>query len=189
MQPTFPNDYLRKTISCHWSRARFVQLQCCDFCGREGRAKPLSLVPRRRTFPTRRDADLMSAAPHEPCTSRGSYVSQKPSISSRFCACREAVGTTSNRALRAVSAAPPAEKGAALSRGPSLGQCLSGLLQVLGCRCVGLRLQPMQIIGGLLHMAGGGEDRPLIVFQDFQPNLNIGGVVVAGLRRDAKIGA
>jgi len=65
----------------------------------------------------------------------------------------------------------------------------SCLLHVLGWRCVSLRLQPVQIIGGLLRVAGGGEDRPLIVFQDFQPTLNIGGVVVAGFRRDAKIGA
>ena len=47
----------------------------------------------------------------------------------------------------------------------------------------------MQIIGSLLRMAGGGEDRPLVVFQDFQPGRDIGGVFVAGLRRDAKIGA
>jgi predicted GNAT superfamily acetyltransferase len=47
----------------------------------------------------------------------------------------------------------------------------------------------MQIIGGLLRMAGGGEDRPLIVLQDLQPRRDIGGVVVAGFRRDAKIGA
>jgi len=39
-------------------------------------------------------------------------------------------------------------KRAAPKRGPSLGQSLCGLLQVLGWRCVGLRLQPMQIIGG-----------------------------------------
>ena len=38
-------------------------------------------------------------------------------------------------------------------------------------------------------MAGGGKDRPLVAFHDFQPTLNIGGVVVAGFRRDAKIGA
>ena len=65
----------------------------------------------------------------------------------------------------------------------------SGLLQVLGWRCVGLRLQPMQIIGGLLRMAGGGEDRALVVLEDLQPRRDIGGVVVAGFRRDAKIGA
>ena len=47
----------------------------------------------------------------------------------------------------------------------------------------------MQIIGGLLRMAGGGEDRPRIVLQDLQPRRDIGGVVVAGFRRDAKIGA
>jgi hypothetical protein len=51
------------------------------------------------------------------------------------------------------------------------------------------RLQAVQIIGGLLRVAGGGEDRPLVVFQDFEPGRDIGGVVVAGLRRDAKIGA
>jgi len=50
-------------------------------------------------------------------------------------------------------------------------------------------LQRVKIIGGLLRMAGGGEDRPLVVFQDFQPGRDIGGVVVAGFRRDAKIGA
>jgi hypothetical protein len=47
----------------------------------------------------------------------------------------------------------------------------------------------VQIISGLLRVPGGGEDRPLVVFEDFQPTLNIGGVIGAGLRRDAKIGA
>jgi hypothetical protein len=56
-----------------------------------------------------------------------------------------------------------------LQGGPSLGQSLRGVLHVLGWCCVGLRLQPVHIIGGLLRMAGGGEDRPLIVFQDFRP--------------------
>ena len=50
-------------------------------------------------------------------------------------------------------------------------------------------VQPMQIIGGLLRVAGGGENRPLVVLQDLQPRRDIGGVVVAGFRRDAKIGA
>jgi len=40
-----------------------------------------------------------------------------------------------------------------------------------------------------LRLAGGGEDRPLVVLQDLQPRRDIGGVVVAGFRRDAKIGA
>ena len=31
------------------------------------------------------------------------------------------------------------------------------------------RVQPVEIIGGLLRVAGGGEDRPLVVLQDFQP--------------------
>jgi hypothetical protein len=29
-------------------------------------------------------------------------------------------------------------------------------------------LQPVEEVGGLLRVAGGGEDRPLVVFQDFQ---------------------
>jgi hypothetical protein len=38
-------------------------------------------------------------------------------------------------------------------------------------------------------MAGGGEDRALVVLQDLKPRRDISGVVVAGFRRDAKIGA
>jgi len=45
---------------------------------------------------------------------------------------------------------------------------LGGLLHVLGFWCGGVRLQPVQEVGGLLRVAGGGEDRPLVVFQDFQ---------------------
>ena len=52
---------------------------------------------------------------------------------------------------------------------PSLGRRLGGVLHALGGRGAGLRLQPVEIIGGLLRVAGGGEDRPLVVFQDFQP--------------------
>ena len=74
-------------------------------------------------------------------------------------------------------------------RGLLLDQPLCGLLHRVAGRCVGLRLQPMQIIGGLLRVAGGGEDRPLVVLQDLQPRRDIGGVVVAGFGRDAKIGA
>jgi hypothetical protein len=74
-------------------------------------------------------------------------------------------------------------------RGLSLGRCLGCLLQFLGWCRVGMRLQPVEEVGGLLRVAGGGEDRPLVVFYDFQPTLNIGGVVVAGFRRNAKIGA
>jgi len=42
-------------------------------------------------------------------------------------------------------------------------------LHLLGERGAGLRLQPMQEVGGLLRVAGDGEDCPLVVFQDFQP--------------------
>ena len=54
-------------------------------------------------------------------------------------------------------------------RGLLLDQPLCGLLHRVAGRCVGLRLQPMQIIGGLLRMAGGGEDRALVVLQNFEP--------------------
>jgi hypothetical protein len=47
----------------------------------------------------------------------------------------------------------------------------------------------VEIIGGLLRVAGGGEDRALVVLQDLKPRRDISGVVVAGFRRDAKIGA
>jgi hypothetical protein len=46
---------------------------------------------------------------------------------------------------------------------------LGCFLHVLGWCRVGVRLQPVKIIGGLLRVAGGGEDRPLVVLQDFQP--------------------
>ena len=44
---------------------------------------------------------------------------------------------------------------------------LRGLPHVVGG--LGLRLQPMQIIGGFLRVAGGGEDRALVVLQNFEP--------------------
>ncbi len=53
---------------------------------------------------------------------------------------------------------------ACVGRGLLLDQLLRGLPHVIGS--LGLRLQPMQIIDGLSRMAGGGEDRPLVVFQD-----------------------
>lgn len=47
----------------------------------------------------------------------------------------------------------------------------------------------MQEIGGALCMGGGGEDRPLVVFQDFQPIADIGGMVFHHFRGDIEIGA
>jgi len=52
-------------------------------------------------------------------------------------------------------------------RGFSPVQSLCGLPHVVGL--LGLRLQPVEIIGGLLRVAGGGEDRPLVVLEDFEP--------------------
>ena len=44
---------------------------------------------------------------------------------------------------------------------------LRRLLHLLAGR--GLRLQSIEIIGGLLRVAGGGEDRALVVLQNFEP--------------------
>ena len=51
-----------------------------------------------------------------------------------------------------------------------------------------LRLQAVPVVSGLLCVAGGREDRPLIIFQNREPTLNIRGVILARLQRDAKIG-
>ena len=47
----------------------------------------------------------------------------------------------------------------------------------------------MQIIGGALRMRGRGEDQALVVLQGLQPMADIGGVILANLRRDPEIGA
>jgi hypothetical protein len=38
-------------------------------------------------------------------------------------------------------------------------------------------LQVMQEIRGALRVCGGGEDRALVVLQDFQPAVDIGGMI------------
>ena len=43
-------------------------------------------------------------------------------------------------------------------------QSLRGLLHRIGGRGAGLRLQPIEIIGGLLRVAGSGEDRARLSF-------------------------
>ena len=72
--------------------------------------------------------------------------------------------------------------GAASSINPYAACCIAS--PVAACR-----LQAVEIIGGLLRVAGGGEDRALVVLQDLQPRRDVSGVVVAGFRGDAKIGA
>jgi hypothetical protein len=47
----------------------------------------------------------------------------------------------------------------------------------------------MQEVCGALRMGGGGEDRALVFLQDFQPALDIGGMVKARLGRQLQIGA
>jgi hypothetical protein len=51
-----------------------------------------------------------------------------------------------------------------------------------------LRLQSVQIIGGALRMRGRGEDRALVVLEDFEPVADVAGVILARLRRDGQIG-
>jgi hypothetical protein len=43
------------------------------------------------------------------------------------------------------------------------------------------RLQTVQEICGALRMGSGGKDRALVFLQDFQPALDIGGMVCARL--------
>ncbi len=51
-----------------------------------------------------------------------------------------------------------------------------------------LRLQAAEIIRRLLRMRRRAENRPLVVLQHLQPVGDIGGVIVAGFGRNAKIG-
>ena len=55
-----------------------------------------------------------------------------------------------------------------------------------GClpRC---HLQTVQVIDGALRVGGGGEDRTLVLTQDFQPVCQVGGVVFARLGGDAEV--
>ena len=47
----------------------------------------------------------------------------------------------------------------------------------------------MQEIGSALRMGSGGENRPLVAFEDFQPVFNVGGVIAARFGREYEIGA
>src|SRR5271170_2875667 len=87
--------------------------------------------------------------------------------------CTDFIGISTKRAILDKSSGNPKE-GAALAHGPRSWSSLW--------------LQPVQIIGGLLRMAGGGENRPLVALQHGEPALNICSVVVAGFGRNPKIG-
>jgi hypothetical protein len=50
-----------------------------------------------------------------------------------------------------------------------------------------LRLQSVQEVNSLRRVRCGGENRPLVVFQHLQPIVDVAGVVLANLRRDAQI--
>jgi len=47
----------------------------------------------------------------------------------------------------------------------------------------------MQKVCGALRMGSGGKDRPLVLSQDLEPTLNIGGMIAAQLGCQLKIGA
>lgn len=51
------------------------------------------------------------------------------------------------------------------------------------------RLASVQEICGTLRVGGGSKDRPLVFLQDFQPALDVGGVISARLGRQLQIGA
>ena len=54
-------------------------------------------------------------------------------------------------------------------------------------RVFGLRLQALEKIRGFLRVAGGGEDRAGIVFQDGEPALQVSRMILADFRSNAKI--
>ena len=49
------------------------------------------------------------------------------------------------------------------------------------------RLQSVQVIDRLAGVRSGGEDCPLVVFEDLQPIVDVAGVVLANLRRDVQV--
>ena len=99
-----------------------------------------------------------------------SSKSQSPILSSRGHpqSGKEKATAPIGRGFHSRAICPFRAKGPRRSAAPPR-QSLGGLLQVLGFCSGDVRLQPVKIIGGLLRVAGGGEDRPLVVFQDFQP--------------------
>ena len=46
----------------------------------------------------------------------------------------------------------------------------------------------MEEIHGALGVGGGGEDRPLVLLEDFEPALDVGRVILAGLQLQPEIG-
>lgn len=74
-----------------------------------------------------------------------------------------------------------------IATAPPYGDRLRGLLFVIGLR-VGTRLQAVQESCSTFGMSGGGEDRALVVLQFLDPGVDIGGVILARLGREAEIG-
>lgn len=70
---------------------------------------------------------------------------------------------------------------------PPYGDRLRGLLFEIGLR-LGVRLQAMQERHGAFGMGGGGEDRALVVLQHLHPGVDIGGLILARLGREAEVG-
>ena len=60
----------------------------------------------------------------------------------------------------------------------------------IDCVCGGYAIaESAQVIRGALRVGGGGEDGAVVVLQNFQPVGDIGGVILARLKRQFEIGA
>jgi hypothetical protein len=46
----------------------------------------------------------------------------------------------------------------------------------------------VQEIHGALRVGGGGEDRPLVLTEDFEPAFDVGGVILANLGGQFEVG-
>jgi hypothetical protein len=56
-------------------------------------------------------------------------------------------------------------------------------------RLFGLRLKALEEIRGFLGVAGGGEDRAGIVFQDGEPALQVSRMILADFRSNSEVAA
>ena len=73
--------------------------------------------------------------------------------------------------------------------GGSPCQSSAGRVNRLSRRLLLGGLVVVQVVDGALCMGRRRENRPLVFSQDLQPRGDIGRMVLAGLRRDAEVGA
>ena len=70
-----------------------------------------------------------------------------------------------------------------------LGALRAAQGEALSCRLLLGGLVVVQVVNGALRVGRRREDRPLVLSQDLEPRGDIGGMVLACLRRDAEISA